>query len=173
VKQHLVCLVDYDPDWPKQFEREAARIRSVLGDRALRIEHVGSTSVDGLIAKPVIDVLLEVSDSGHELAYVPALEAAGYAFRLREPDWHEHRLLKRADPDVNLHVFSASSSEPTRMLVFRDRLRTSTEDRELYARTKRELAQHDWSSVQDYANAKTGVVEAILRRALRSLSPES
>src|SRR5690606_29898587 len=100
------------------FEREAKRIRSALGDRALRVEHVGSTSVPGLCAKPVIDILLVVPDSSDEASYVPALEAAGYKLRIREPEWFEHRLFKGPDTDINLHVFSEGASEIERMLCF-------------------------------------------------------
>jgi GrpB-like predicted nucleotidyltransferase (UPF0157 family) len=143
------------------------RIRSALGDRALLVEHVGSTSVPHLIAKAVIDVVLEVAASTDELTYVPALVTAGYDFELREPAWYEHRLFKRLEPRVNLHVFSHNSCETKRMLRFRDRLRSSAADRELYARAKRELAQREWKCVQDYADAKTEIVSQILMRAPR------
>lgn len=161
----LVTLVDYDPEWPALYEREAERIRAALGDRALLVEHAGSTAVPGLAAKPKIDIALAVAASADEGAYVPALEAAGYRFHLREPDWHEHRLLRDTDPDVNLHVFSAGCPEIDRMLRFRDHLRMDTTDRELYERTKRDLAAQPWEKVQDYADAKTAVIEQILGRA--------
>jgi GrpB-like predicted nucleotidyltransferase (UPF0157 family) len=160
-----IVLADYDPEWPRLFAREAARIRSVLGDTALRVEHVGSTSVPGLAAKPIIDVLLVVPDSADEPSYVPALEAAGYVLRIREPDWFEHRLLKGPDTDVNLHVFGAGTEEIDRMLRFRDHLRASDDDRDHYARTKRELARRTWRHVQHYADAKTAVVGKIMARA--------
>ncbi len=89
-----ILIVEYDPCWPELFAREADQIRFVLGSRALRIEHVGSTSVPGLAAKPVIDLLLVVADSAEEDAYAPALEAASFVLRIREPDWYEHRLFK-------------------------------------------------------------------------------
>jgi GrpB-like predicted nucleotidyltransferase (UPF0157 family) len=160
-----IRIVDYDPAWPAQFRREAERIRAALGDRVLRIEHVGSTAVPGLAAKPLIDVLLVVADSADERAYVPDLVAAGYVLRIREPDWYEHRLFKGPDVDLNLHVLSAGCPEIERYLIFRDWLRANEADRELYARTKRELAQRAWKYVQNYADAKTPVVEAILQRA--------
>lgn len=160
-----VTLVEYDPTWPGLFEREAERVRRLLGDRVLALEHVGSTSVPGLLAKPIIDMLLVVADSADEAAYVGVLEPAGYVLRIREPDWHEHRLLKGPDTDVNLHVFSAGSPEIERNLLFRDRLRDIPEDRELYARTKRELAARTWKYVQNYADAKSDVIETILARA--------
>jgi GrpB-like predicted nucleotidyltransferase (UPF0157 family) len=160
-----VVLVDYDPEWPRLFEHEETRIRDALGDAALQVEHTGSTSIPGLAAKPIIDVLLVVADSADEAAYVPALERAGYVLRIREPDWFEHRLLKDTNPSVNLHVFSAGSAEVERMLRFRDHLRCNASDRELYERTKRELAGREWKYVQHYADAKSDVVEEILSRA--------
>jgi GrpB-like predicted nucleotidyltransferase (UPF0157 family)/GNAT superfamily N-acetyltransferase len=160
-----VLLVDYDPRWPGLFEREAVRIRRALDARALRVEHVGSTSVPALAAKSVIDIVLVVTDSAHEGAYVPALEAAGYRLHVREPDWHQHRMFKGSDPDVNLHTFSAGCAEVDRMLAFRNWLRTNAADRELYARTKRDLAQRDWTFGQNYADAKNDVVDQIMARA--------
>jgi GrpB-like predicted nucleotidyltransferase (UPF0157 family) len=129
------------------------------------IEHVGSTSVPGLAAKPRIDVLLVVADSADEPAYAPPLEAAGYVLRIREPDWHEHRVFKGPDTDINLHVFASGSPEIERMLLFRDRLRTNVSDRQLYEQTKRRLAEKQWRYTQNYADAKTEVVEEILARA--------
>ena len=161
-----VFLADYDPAWPALYEREAARVRGILGDRVLLLEHAGSTSVPGLPAKPIIDMLLVVADSSDEPAYVPMMEAAGYRLRIREPAWHEHRLFKGPDTDINLHTFSEGSSEIGRMLGFRDRLRTHDDERERYLATKRELAARHWVFVQDYADAKGEVVEGIIARAL-------
>jgi GrpB-like predicted nucleotidyltransferase (UPF0157 family) len=163
-----VVLVDYDPGWPQLFRLEANRIRAVLGDRALQIEHAGSTAVPELAAKPIIDIVLAVADSAGEEAYVPALEAAGYVLRIREPAWYEHRLLKGPAANINLHVFSRGCPEIDRMLLFRDWLRGNDTDRELYARTKHELARRDWKYVQNYADAKTEMVEEIIARARRA-----
>ncbi len=159
-------LAAYDPQWPLLFEREAARIRAALGEQVLLVEHVGSTSVPGLAAKPLIDIVLVVADSSDEDAYVPQLEAAGYVLRIREPDWHQHRLFKSPDTNVNVHTFSEECSEVDRMLAFRDWLRTHADDRELYENTKRELAAREWKYVQNYADAKSAVVERIIERAL-------
>lgn len=157
---------EYDPAWPALYEVEAAKIRGALGATALGVWHVGSTSVPGLAAKPLIDINLAVADSADEAAYVPALTAAGYWLRHREPDWHEHRMLKGADPEVNLHVFTAGCVELERMLAFRDWLRTDAADRALYEQTKRTLGARVWAHVQDYADAKGEVVETIIARAL-------
>ncbi|HEY6781639.1 MAG TPA: GrpB family protein [Candidatus Dormibacteraeota bacterium] len=158
-------LVLYDHAWPVHYSIEAERVTGVLGSRVLLLEHVGSTSVPGLPAKPIIDMLLAVADSSNEEDYVPPMERAGYVLRIREPDWYEHRLFKGPGANVNLHVFSVGCVEIARMLSFRDHLRSNVRDRELYARTKRELAARQWSYVQEYADAKTEVVEAIIARA--------
>ena len=163
-------LVDYEPAWPELFRREENRIRAALGDHVVLIEHTGSTSVPGLAAKPIIDITLAVPDSADEEAYVPALEAAGYVLRIREPDWYAHRVFKGPDTNVNLHVFSKGCPEIDRMLRFRDWIRSNSADRELYEETKRELAAKEWKYVQDYADAKTPVVEEIVARALRGTS---
>lgn len=168
-----VTLADYDPTWPRLYEREAARIRAALGDRARLLEHVGSTSVPGLAAKPKIDILLAVANSADEPAYVPVLEAAGYVLRIREPEWHEHRMFKGPDTDVNLHVFTVGDGEIARMLRFRDHLRANDADRRLYEATKRALAAQTWAYVQHYADAKGEVVAQIMARALAGEQPET
>jgi GrpB-like predicted nucleotidyltransferase (UPF0157 family) len=160
-----VVLVEYDERWAVLFRREADRILAALGEQALQVEHTGSTSVPGLAAKPIVDIVLVVADSADEAAYVPALEASGYVLRIREPDWFEHRLLKGPETSVNVHVFSRDCPEIERMLLFRDRLRGDDSDRELYERTKRELAQKEWKYTQHYADAKQDVVEEIIARA--------
>jgi GrpB-like predicted nucleotidyltransferase (UPF0157 family) len=160
-----VAVVAYDPAWPELYAIEATRIRQALGKAALAVHHAGSTSIPGLAAKPVIDIVLVVEDSAREAGFAPALEAAGYALRIREPDWFEHRLFKRETPAVNLHVFSRDCAEIDRMLMFRDHLRENAADRELYQATKLDLARRDWKFTQNYADAKTEVVEAIIDRA--------
>jgi GrpB-like predicted nucleotidyltransferase (UPF0157 family) len=160
-----IQLTDYDAEWPALFVREANRERATLGDRVLMLEHVGSTSVPGLAAKPIIDMILAVADSADEPAYVPAMESAGYVLHIREPEWHQHRLFKGPDTNINLHVYSFGCPEMEKMLMFRDWLRSNDADRELYERTKRELARQTWKYVQNYADAKTSVVEEIVARA--------
>jgi GrpB-like predicted nucleotidyltransferase (UPF0157 family) len=161
-----VTLSAYDPQWPRLFEREAERIRQALGERALVLEHAGSTAVPGLAAKPIIDIVLVVDDSADESAYVPALEAEGYVLRIREPDWFEHRVFKGPDTNVNLHVFSRGCVEADRMLAFRDHLRADERDRRRYEDVKRELAARNWKYVQHYADAKTAIVAEIMAKAM-------
>jgi len=167
-----ICVVNYDSEWPHEFEREAEKIRTALGNRALLIEHVGSTSVPELPAKPIIDIVLVVAESNNEPQYAESLEAAGYRLHIREPGWYEHRMFKGGQNSVNLHVFSAGCPEIERMVKFRDWLRTSKDDRELYAQTKRALAEQEWKYTQNYADAKSAVVEEIMSRARRGLPGE-
>ncbi|UED88419.1 GrpB family protein [Streptomyces profundus] len=167
-----VRLMEPHPEWPRVFAAEAAAVGRQLGSLPHGLAHVGSTSVPGLPAKPVVDMLLTVPDPADEGAYVPALEALGYRLAIREPDWFEHRVLRREDPapgaeGVNLHVFPSGCPEVERMLTFRDRLRARDEERDLYARTKRALARRTWAHTQHYADAKSATVEAILARARR------
>jgi GrpB-like predicted nucleotidyltransferase (UPF0157 family) len=157
-----IVIEDYNSAWPSWYEEVASDVRSILGDRIRRLEHVGSTSVPGLAAKPIIDMALTVVDSSDEDAYVAPLEQHGYALRIREPDWYQHRLLKGPRHNINLHVFSEGCPEVERMVVFRDRLRQNAGDRERYENAKRALAQKSWRYVQSYADAKTEIVKSIL-----------
>lgn len=97
---------------------------------------------------------------------------AGYTLRVREPDWYEHRMFKGQSPTVNLHVFSQGCDEAQRMLAFRDHLRTHPDDRARYATEKRRLAAQKWTYIQDYADAKTAVVQEILAH-MSALPPTS
>jgi GrpB-like predicted nucleotidyltransferase (UPF0157 family) len=158
-------ILPYDPVWQNVFEHQREKIEGALGGVALNVEHVGSTSVPGLAAKPVIDIHLTVLDSANEATYAGSLENAGYVLMHRSPAWFEHRLLKKLDPEVNLHVFSQGCPELGRCLLFRDWLRTSRSDRTLYAATKSQLALKTWGHVQDYADAKRDVIAEIMSRA--------
>jgi GrpB-like predicted nucleotidyltransferase (UPF0157 family) len=126
---------------------------------------VGSTAVPELVAKPIIDIVLEVPDSADEDDYVPELATHGYVLRIRETGWFEHRLLRCHRPLINLHVFTADCPETDRMLRFRDWLRANPADRDLYAAAKRDLAAREWTYVQQYADAKTEVITDIVTRA--------
>ncbi|MDE3720786.1 GrpB family protein [Nocardiopsis sp. N85] len=160
-----VHISDYDPKWPYLFERESGRVHGALGDRVLLFEHVGSTSVPGLPAKPCVDLLLVVADSADEPAYLPDLEAVGYTLVIREPDWYEHRVLKGPGINLNLHVFSEGCSEGERMRRFRDHLIANPAARDRYVAVKRELAERTWERIQDYSDAKSGIIREILIEA--------
>lgn len=149
-----IQVVAYDPAWPAEFERIATLIRGELGDRALRVLHVGSTSVPGLAAKPYVDIDLIVADSSDEAAYLPALERLGFTLVAREPDWEEHRVFKLFDPICHLHVFGPDAIEPRRHLAFAQWLRDHATDREAYSAHKRVVAALGFTDGMHYNNAK-------------------
>lgn len=162
LEKREIVIADYDPAWPAKFQAHAQAIANALGAAALQIQHIGSTSVPGLAAKPIIDILLVVADSSQESAYLPPMLSAGYELRVREPDFHEHRMLRTVERDVHVHAFSPTSPEIERYLGFRDRLRHNSDDRRLYEATKRRLAGRSRPDMNAYADAKTEVVERIL-----------
>jgi GrpB-like predicted nucleotidyltransferase (UPF0157 family) len=159
-----IVLAPYDPQWAVRFERERRRIAAALGPGALRVDHIGSTAVVGLIAKPIVDIDVSVADVENEAAYLPALEGAGYRLRVREPG---HRMLRTPELDVHVHVCSAQSDWERRHLLFRDWRCRDADDRERYGAAKRELALRDWPDVNAYADAKSEIVEEITARAER------
>ena len=156
-----IIIVDYDPNWPIVFESLKKDIDHAFKDIPHQVEHVGSTSVPGLCAKPIIDMVLTISNPKTEDAYVPLLQGLGYRLRIREDDWYDHRMLKLNQPQVNLHVFGFNCPEVKRMLDFRDWLTTHPDDMALYGSTKRRLATQSFEYVQDYADAKSDVVSTI------------
>jgi GrpB-like predicted nucleotidyltransferase (UPF0157 family) len=170
---YRIAVVEYDERWPADFERVARRIGEALGDGVLELYHVGSTSVPGLAAKPVIDVDLVVADPADEAAYVPALVSAGFVHTVREPWWHEHRLLKYPDPQTHLHVFGPDCPEVVRHRMFRQWLVDHPEDLELYAATKRAAAaevnaRDGGGTGMDYNLVKEPVAREIYDRMFRA-----
>jgi GrpB-like predicted nucleotidyltransferase (UPF0157 family) len=161
-ERRAVVIRDYDEAWPERFTDVQIRVRAALGCAAVRVEHIGSTAVPGLAAKPIVDVLVTVVDPDDEPAFRPALETLGYQLRVREPG---HRMFRTAARDVHVHVWADSDAEVERYLRFRDRLRASSEDRAAYERLKRDLAERDWSDMNYYADAKGSLISAILDRA--------
>ncbi|HVK21785.1 MAG TPA: GrpB family protein [Actinokineospora sp.] len=164
-------IAEYDERWRESFALLKGMIKDVLGDTALVIEHVGSTSVPGLAAKPIIDIDLTVPDSADEAAYVPALEAAGFRLAIREPSWHEHRCLKLAAPDTNLHVFSPDCPETVRHRMFRDWLIAHPEDLARYREAKHAAAVETTAAagvIVDYNRHKEPVLRDIYDRMFRA-----
>jgi len=161
-------IVDYNPNWKLNYQFHAEKIAKALGSQALLIEHIGSTSVKGLAAKPVIDILVVVRDSSDERSYVRKMIDAGYILRIREPDWHEHRMFRNPTKDANIHFYSKGCTEISRVLNFRDWLRTHPKDCLRYESNKRKLSKQDWECVDDYAQAKTEIIEMILEKTDKS-----
>jgi GrpB-like predicted nucleotidyltransferase (UPF0157 family) len=161
-------VADPDPSWPRVYDGLARRIREALSWRALQLDHVGSTAVPGLAAKPIIDIDLTVADPGREHDYVPALEAIGFRLTIREPWWYGHRCLRSDEPACNLHVFGFDSPEPVRHRILRDWLRGNPEERDRYAAAKREaasVANAGGEHVMQYNARKQQVVREIYHRA--------
>jgi GrpB-like predicted nucleotidyltransferase (UPF0157 family) len=162
VEKRNLVIVDPDPSWPEVFSEHADRMRAALGPRAREVEHIGSTSVPGLAAKPIIDILVTVDDITAEQDYLAPLLGAGYQLRVREPG---HRMLRTHALDVHLHILESGAPAVVDYLLLRDHLRRNCADRELYERTKRELLRSDWPDMNAYADAKTDVIADILQRA--------
>jgi GrpB-like predicted nucleotidyltransferase (UPF0157 family) len=162
VERRDLVIEPYDPSWPVKYRTHRQRIRDALGPTALGVEHIGSTSVPGLGAKPIIDVLLTVPDITAEEDYLPHLTSAGYELRVREPG---HRMVRTAARDVHVHIYEPRHPACFDYLLLRDRLREDEADRHLYERTKRELTAKDWPDMNAYAEAKTEVIETIKSRA--------
>jgi len=161
-EKRVIEVLDYDKSWSITFDTHKRKITNVLGDVALRIEHIGSTSVPGLAAKPIIDMLLVVTDSADESIYLKKLEDAGYVLRVREPKFHEHRMFRTIDKDVHLHVFSPDSPEIGKYITFRDKLRGNENNRVQYEKKKRELAKQSWDDMNLYSDAKSEIIAKII-----------
>lgn len=160
-EERTVEVVAYTGEWPARYEAERRRIARALGTTAKRIEHIGSTAVPGLGAKPIVDIMVVVDDPDDEDAFRTALEDGGYVLRVREPG---HRMFRTPGRDVHVHIWRAGSDEERRHLLFRDHLRSNPEDRMRYETAKRSLAGH-YRDVNYYAEAKSGVIAEILDRS--------
>jgi GrpB-like predicted nucleotidyltransferase (UPF0157 family) len=166
-----IRIVPPDLAWPATYQGLADRVRAALGERVLELDHVGSTSVPGLPAKPIIDIVLVVDDPAAEAAWVPDLEAAGFELAIREPWWHEHRMMRMDRPHANLHVFGPESPEPIRMRMFRDWLHDHPEDLARYRDAKLAAAIASNAAgehVMDYNARKEPVIRDIYDRAFRA-----
>jgi GrpB-like predicted nucleotidyltransferase (UPF0157 family) len=166
-----IDIVEADPSWPLQYEEVASQVRGSLGDHVLALEPIGSTSVPGLAAKPIIDIDLTVSDASDESAYVPPLESSGFVLTIREPSWHQHRMMVASSPATNLHVWSPDSPEAIRHRLLRDWLREHPDDCKLYAdatRAAAEASNADGETVMEYNLHKQPVVRDILDRIFRA-----
>jgi GrpB-like predicted nucleotidyltransferase (UPF0157 family) len=162
-----VVVAEYDAAWPESYELVAGQIRDALGAAVVALDHVGSTAVPGLAAKPVIDIDLTVADSADEDSYVPALEAAGFRLTIRERGWHEHRVLVLQQPRVNLHVFSPDCPETIRHAMFRDWLRAHPDDAARYVEAKVAAAADANAAgevVMEYNERKQEVIRQIYAR---------
>lgn len=162
IEKRTIRLAEYDASWPDRYVTERGRITEALGAKVLLVEHIGSTSVPGLSAKAIIDILVTVPDITDEGAYVQPLLDAGYELRVREP---RHRMVRTPERDVHVHILEPEDPAAADYLLLRDQLRRDTKDRDRYALAKHELARQDWSDMNAYAEAKTEIIEEIKARA--------
>ena len=169
-EQACIIIANYDATWPERYADLQRRVEQALAATALSVEHIGSTSVPGLAAKPIIDMLLVVRSVDDEAAYVEALEQVGFILRVREPG---HRMFRTPERDVHLHVYAQGDQAVADYLDLRDWLRESESDRALYQATKMDLAQRQWSDMNYYAAAKSDVIRDVLGRAKAWRSGES
>ncbi len=168
IEERAIILVPYRQEWPETFRLHRERIAAALGSGALGIDHIGSTAVPGLDAKPIVDMLVVVADSADEDSYLPTMENCGYALRVREPDFEEHRMFRTPERDVHVHVLSEGSPEIERYLRFRDALRATPFLRARYQELKRSLAAQGPQDMNAYARAKSEFVDAIIRWSMRT-----
>nr|WP_249418554.1 GrpB family protein [Citrobacter freundii] len=164
-----ISVVTYDPSWPEIYSELESKIKDILGSNLLRIDHVGSTAVPGLAAKPVIDIDVTVAEAANEEVYLLALEKLGYRLIVREPRFHGHRLFHYENPRVNLHVFTQDTPETARHLLFRDWLRQSEKDCKLYADAKFEAIKGCSFDIHKYHENKSKVVHDIYQRIFKHL----
>lgn len=162
VEKRDLFMVDPDPAWPSIFRAQERQIRAALGEAARSVEHIGSTAVPGLAAKPIIDILVTVEDITAEEDYLPQLLNAGYLLRVREPG---HRLVRTPALDVHVHLLETGDPAADDYLVLRDQLRRNDADRARYERVKRDLVEQDWADMNAYSDAKTAIITEIKERA--------
>jgi GrpB-like predicted nucleotidyltransferase (UPF0157 family) len=162
VEKRSLTIVEYDPIWPSIFNAQLVHIEQAPGNQALSIEHIGSTSVPGLAAKPIVDILVTFADITAEADYLSPLLDVGYGLRVREPG---HRMVRTPALDVHIHLLEGKHPRVEAYLQFRNSLRKHAGDRDLYARTKRELLSHEWPDMNAYGDAKTEVINVILARS--------
>ncbi|WP_240645787.1 GrpB family protein [Georgenia sp. SYP-B2076] len=167
VEKRELFLAAYDPAWASQYAVHEAHVRAAVGSIAVAVEHIGSTSVPGLAAKPIIDILVTVADITAEEDYLEPLVASGYVMRVREPG---HRMVRTEQRDVHIHILELGDPAAGDYLLLRDHLRIDQADRQLYEATKRDLTKRDWPDMNAYADAKSAVIEEIKGRARSRLA---
>jgi GrpB-like predicted nucleotidyltransferase (UPF0157 family) len=170
-----IVIVEYDPRWSLMFEEEAARVAGVLSkDLVARIDHIGSTAVRGLVAKPIIDLLVSVHSliEAKQVAISP-LEELGYAYWFDNPDPQRMFLVKGLPPNSprthHIHIIESDSILRERLL-FRDYLREHPDEAFRYAQLKRHLAQQFSTDREAYTSGKTEYVQSIMQRVRQELA---
>jgi GrpB-like predicted nucleotidyltransferase (UPF0157 family) len=160
-----VALVGPTQEWAEMFAEIRTRLAAALGSTALRIEHVGSTSIPGIAAKPVIDVEISVADIEDEAAFVPQIEALGWVLRSREQGHRYFRDPAGTPRRVQVHVCQVGSKWEREHLLFRDYLRTHPERARAYEDLKRAASKRYETNRLAYTEAKGPFIEETLSLA--------
>ena len=161
----MMAVVDYDPAWPIRFQEIGRRLRAAVGDMALRIDHIGSTAVPGLAAKPVIDIQISVARLEPLGDYGAAIQELGYSFRPTNPDLTKRFFYSSTEMQrCHIHVRRAGSWSEQFALLFRDYLRSHAQDVRRYAELKRSLATKD-RDIEEYARLKGPFIWEIMIKA--------
>lgn len=164
----MIVLAPYDPSWPSQFAAARAEMLAACKGLMLDVHHVGSTSIAGTIAKPIIDMMPVLARHEDGLACIAPMAALGYVYRGERGIAGRH-LFVRGDPrSHNVHAFARDHPEVERHLLFRDYLRAHPDERAAYERLKRDLALKFAHDRQAYAEAKTPFCDRIVRLARAS-----
>ncbi|KZN24049.1 hypothetical protein A4G99_06150 [Haladaptatus sp. R4] len=160
-------IVEYDPEWPVHFEREATRMEEILGEHVVSIEHIGSTSVPGLPAKPIVDICPVVSDMDEGRTCAELLQEAGYSpgEQDRPDDWISLGRNHDEGQQFNVHIRPRYSDAVTRYLLLREYLRDHPEAREEYGEVKRKAAENHSTDITEYTRAKSDIIQSILECA--------
>ncbi len=160
--QGTVRVVPYSPDWPRLFEEEKAHLLSVIGDYVLDIQHVGSTSIPGMPAKPILDIGIAVRNFEEARVCIPPIEGLGYEYRGEFGIPRRHYFTKGEPRTHHIHMNEATSQDWNRQITFRDYLRQHLELAQEYAELKLELAQRYPNDRDAYLDGKTAFVERVL-----------
>lgn len=168
----IVNLSDYNPKWENEFEYEKKRIVNVIGDKILGIEHIGSTSIKGLEAKPVIDIIVGVQDLAEVSNFVVTLSEIEYEY-VHKPEFKDRRFFRKGlwgQGTCHLHICEINSSEWIEKLLFRDYLRLHPDVSKEYASLKKELASNYKSDRPTYTKKKEPFIRKIIEIARKEIS---
>ncbi len=166
-----VVVVDYDPQWPIVYKKEKAEIVRAIGDEVIAIEHIGSTAVPGLGAKPIIDIMVAVRHLSDADQCIQSLQSIGYEYvPEHEVQIPERRYFRKAHR--HLHMVEPTSDFWRRHLFFRDHLRSHPKVAREYYELKKQLASECGLDRKAYTDAKTAFIQSIVARAIHS-TPKS
>ncbi len=168
----LVKLVPYDPLWPQQYEAERCFILEAVGEKILSIDHIGSTSVPGLGAKAIIDIIVGVADKKAADEIIEAIRPLGYVHKSRgeneNPDWFYCVCRIAGEIRFHLHLVKYNSDFHLKHIIFRDWLRAHPEDARKYYELKQDLAEKYGHDMVVYANAKTDFIRSVVEKAKKT-----